>query len=244
MRELDALEEAQIELAHDVLASPEAGHLTGHDDLDHEIATSWRRWHEPSAAATRFAGVPPTVEIALDQTLPVMLSGEPDEYARVPTVLRAFIRYAPAEREVSPTLTLETLEVVDRFEGAFLDKRDSPEVVAARAELAAAFEEIAARSERSWVEQRLLDALGLRVRRPTYVKRALIEDRTATRDLKALVDSGLLNALGNTRGRFYVASGELAAIRESSRQARRRVDDPYPWLMDRIRSVADSIEHP
>ena len=160
MRELDALEEAQIELAHDVLASPEAGHLTGHDDLDHEIATSWRRWHEPSAAATRFAGVPPTVEIALDQTLPVMLSGEPDEYARVPTVLRAFIRYAPAEREVSPTLTLETLEVVDRFEGAFLDKRDSPEVVAARAELAAAFEEIAARSERSWVEQRLLDELG------------------------------------------------------------------------------------
>ncbi|HPJ20180.1 MAG TPA: hypothetical protein PK635_13810 [Actinomycetota bacterium] len=38
MRELDALEEAQIELAHDVLASPEAGHLTGHDDLEHEIA--------------------------------------------------------------------------------------------------------------------------------------------------------------------------------------------------------------
>lgn len=80
-----------------------------------------------------------------------MLSGEPDEYARVPTVLRAFIRYAPAEREVSPTLTLETLEVVDRFEGAFLDKRDSPEVVAARAELAAAFEEIAASSARAFL---------------------------------------------------------------------------------------------
>jgi hypothetical protein len=158
--ELDALEEAEIELAHDFLASPEAGHLTGHDALDHEIAHVLATFARAIGSGDPLRWSPPTVEIALNQTLPAMLSGEPDEYARVPTVLRAFIRYAHAEREVSPTLTLETLEVVDRFEGAFLDKRDSPEVVAARAELAAAFEEIAARSERSWVEQRLLDELG------------------------------------------------------------------------------------
>lgn len=81
-------------------------------------------------------------------------------------------------------------------------------------------------------------ALGLRVRRPTYVKRSGIEDRTASRDLKALVNARLLTPEGNTRGRFYVASGELIALRDDSRSRRQRLDDPYPWLMDRIRTEA------
>jgi hypothetical protein len=44
-----------------------------------------------------------------------------------------------------------------------------------------------------------------------------IEAGTATRDLKALVSRGVLLARGEARGRYYVASSELRAIRESVR---------------------------
>jgi len=89
----------------------------------------------------------------------------------------------------------------------------------------------------------LFDAtLGLRVRRPTYVKRTGVEERTATRDLRALVDVGLLSAKGNTRGRFYLASGDLMALRDEARARRARLEDPYPWLIDRLRAEARSGE--
>ena len=59
----------------------------------------------------------------------------------------------------------------------------------------------------------LFDAiLGYRVRRPGYVKRAGIEERTATRDLNQLVTAGLLDAVGQTRGRHYTASQRLRRI--------------------------------
>ena len=79
-------------------------------------------------------------------------------------------------------------------------------------------------------------ALGLCVRRSSYVKRSQIEERTASRDLKALVDVGLLVAEGNTKGRFYRASGPLRELSSESRRRRAQLDDPYPWLIDRIRS--------
>ncbi len=81
-------------------------------------------------------------------------------------------------------------------------------------------------------------ARGLRVRRPTYVKRSGIEERTATRDLKSLVDAGLLVAHGATRGRFYTASGRLLAVRNETRHQRKPLDDPYPWLIDEITKTA------
>ena len=60
-------------------------------------------------------------------------------------------------------------------------------------------------------------ALGYRIRRATYLKRAEVEERTASRDLKALVEFGLLAAVGETRARHYVAGTALAT---SSRPAR------------------------
>lgn len=54
-------------------------------------------------------------------------------------------------------------------------------------------------------------AIGARVRRPSYVKRSGVEERTASRDLKTLVDCGLLRALGNTRARYYLADGEYSS---------------------------------
>ena len=79
-------------------------------------------------------------------------------------------------------------------------------------------------------------ALGVRVRRSSYVRRSGIEERTASRDLKALVDVGLLAAEGNTRGRFYLASGALRRLASESRRRRAQLEDPYPWLVERIRA--------
>lgn len=45
-----------------------------------------------------------------------------------------------------------------------------------------------------------------------------IEPATASRDLRALVDQGLLEARGETRGRFYVGTPELRAIRAAVRK--------------------------
>lgn len=78
-------------------------------------------------------------------------------------------------------------------------------------------------------------AIGVRLRRPTYVERSGIEERTASRDLKALVDAGLLEPMGNTRARYYLAAGEIRDLRAASREGRRALNDPYPQLMGEIR---------
>ena len=77
-------------------------------------------------------------------------------------------------------------------------------------------------------------SMGLSVRRPGYVRRSQIEERTASRDFKALVDVGLLEARGNTRGRFYIAAGPIAELAAASRRRRQRLTDPYPELLDTI----------
>lgn len=82
--------------------------------------------------------------------------------------------------------------------------------------------------------ERVADALftasfGFRLRRPTYVQQTGVDTRTATRDLKALCDHGLLRPVGETKGRHYVAGPRLD-------ETRRAVwtpfipDDPYPGL--------------
>lgn len=88
----------------------------------------------------------------------------------------------------------------------------------------------------------LMDAAyGLRLRRGSY--RALAEsaggeeisDLTATRDLKAMVESGLLEAIGERRGRYYLASAELTGIREKIREGRppRAEGDPFQVVRER-----------
>lgn len=70
-------------------------------------------------------------------------------------------------------------------------------------------------------------SLGLRIRRSSYVRRAAVEERTATRDLQLLVDAGLLVAQGERRGRTYSASSQLRQIRVSARRQRPPLLDPY-----------------
>ncbi len=72
--------------------------------------------------------------------------------------------------------------------------------------------------------------LGYRVRRSTYLKTADLEERTASRDLGRLVEVGLLEPRGITRGRYYVAAGRLHEIRDEARASRKSLHEPYPGL--------------
>jgi len=76
-------------------------------------------------------------------------------------------------------------------------------------------------------------ALGFRLRRSSYVARTGTDERTASRDFRAMVDAGLLTAVGQTKGRHYRAGPALGPVREATRRATPIVD-PYPWLPARL----------
>lgn len=85
----------------------------------------------------------------------------------------------------------------------------------------------------------LVDATrGWKLRRSLYRKLVqgatgeLISDDTATRDLKALADAGLLEPVGIKRGRYYLPTKELRQVALDLRAQRpaRTPDDPYELL--------------
>jgi Fic family protein len=76
--------------------------------------------------------------------------------------------------------------------------------------------------------------LGYRVRRASYLKRTGVEDQTATRDLAALANVGVLIPHGKGRGRFYTAGEPLQQIQQSRRARREPLTDPYPWMRPRL----------
>ncbi len=69
-------------------------------------------------------------------------------------------------------------------------------------------------------------AFGNRVRNTSYRVSADISKNLASRDLKALVDAGLLVPEGEKRGRFYVPSGTVVELRRQLRLPR-KLDDPF-----------------
>ena len=80
-------------------------------------------------------------------------------------------------------------------------------------------------------------AYGLRLRNATY-RRAVeqtdgepISELTASRDLKATVDAGLLVAHGRTRGSYYLASEALRESWQGVRQARPPRDEYDPFVV-------------
>lgn len=78
-------------------------------------------------------------------------------------------------------------------------------------------------------------AQGFRVRNATYRPIAEISENLASRDLKTLVDYGLLLPAGEKRGRYYVASDLLKAIRLKTREPK-RTEDPFA-----LRAFAESL---
>jgi Fic family protein len=85
-------------------------------------------------------------------------------------------------------------------------------------------------------------AHGFRLRNATYRAAVVyaegeeISDLTASRDLKAMVDAGLLEPVGERRGRHYLARKPVTAIREEIRGARppREQDDPFVLARDSL----------
>jgi Fic family protein len=78
-------------------------------------------------------------------------------------------------------------------------------------------------------------AYGVRVRRATYRSNVEvtygepIPDQTASRDLRAIVTAGLFEPIGDTRGRYYVATEELtnAWLKVRAERPPRVTDDPF-----------------
>jgi Fic family protein len=78
-------------------------------------------------------------------------------------------------------------------------------------------------------------ALGFRVRNGSYRNVAEVSEQVASRDLMTLVKSGLLLPKGERRGRVYVASPELALIRESVKVVEES-NDPFA-LVDKAQEA-------
>jgi Fic family protein len=88
----------------------------------------------------------------------------------------------------------------------------------------------------------LLDtAYGLRIRRGSYraaskdMSGEEISDQSASRDLRAMVDLGLLEAVGERRARYYLAGTDARRLREEIRSSRppREADDPFAIVRQR-----------
>ena len=105
----------------------------------------------------------------------------------------------------------------------------------------AVYAELQGQLERAGLHERSLDALyaalvGYRIRRSAYVRETQVDERTASRDLRALVDAGYLEARGETKGRHYVRAGKLIDIRRELSDVV-PISDPSPELLAEIRRV-------
>lgn len=74
-------------------------------------------------------------------------------------------------------------------------------------------------------------AFGARVRNTSYRVSTDVSGNLASRDLKQLVDAGLLEAKGEKRGRHYVAAPPVREVRERNRRPK-GVDDPFALFAD------------
>ncbi len=98
-------------------------------------------------------------------------------------------------------------------------------------ELRQIWDELEIELQRRGLPERMLFALadaamGWRIRNSTYRKAAEISENLSSRDLKILVDNGLLVPVGEKRGRAYVAGEMVKSIRVQARQPR-PVGDPF-----------------
>ncbi len=90
-------------------------------------------------------------------------------------------------------------------------------------EMSKVWTELEAEVDRRGLSKRMIFALadgafGYRIRNIRYRKVAEVADQTASRDLKKLVDLGILVPQGEARGRFYVASDYIKGLRDKHRE--------------------------
>ena len=75
-------------------------------------------------------------------------------------------------------------------------------------------------------------AFGFRVRNATYRPAAEVSENLASRDLTRLVELKLLIPKGEKRGRYYVASPAVHAIRTQASEPKRPIGDPFDPASD------------
>lgn len=115
-----------------------------------------------------------------------------------------------------------------------------------RAEIEELWNGCVALTERNGLPERCAAALvdtayGLRIRRGSYqvaseeMTGEEISNQSASRDLMAMVDLGLLQPVGERRARYYLAGDEAKALREEIRAKRspREADDPFRIVRER-----------
>jgi len=105
------------------------------------------------------------------------------------------------------------------------------------------FDEISKIVERRRLHERtalpLFDAaLGMRLTNARYQKDAEVSQHAAGRDLKELADADLLDPVGEKRGRYYVAGGELRSARERT-AIKKKLPDPYELVAASSSKTAD-----
>jgi Fic family protein len=91
---------------------------------------------------------------------------------------------------------------------------------------------ISSETERAGLPERAVPALfnaamGFRLRNVLYQEATGVSDHIALRDLKALVDAGLLEPKGERRGRTYVATIRLRALNAAIQVERKPPEDPF-----------------
>lgn len=98
------------------------------------------------------------------------------------------------------------------------------------------WDEIELLVNRKGMNERCLPALadaafGYRIRRSHYMNSADVSEQVASRDLKLLVERGLLVAEGETKGRIYRASDDLHSIYSRHYETRTNMD---PFTQDAV----------
>jgi Fic family protein len=109
--------------------------------------------------------------------------------------------------------------------------RQAQTLIRRQQEMERIYEDLAQEIRKRGLPERMVLALleaaaPLRVRNASYRVNADISNNLASRDLKTLTDAGLLEAAGERRGRHYVASAAVMAIRNKHRLPRHE-DDPF-----------------
>jgi Fic family protein len=115
-----------------------------------------------------------------------------------------------------------------------------------RAEIEELWNGCSALAERNDLPERCAAALvdtayGLRIRRGSYrtavedMTGEKISDQTASRDLKAMVDLGVLEPVGERRARYYLAGRDALALRAAIRSKRvpQALGDPFKVVRER-----------
>lgn len=77
-------------------------------------------------------------------------------------------------------------------------------------------------------------SMGFRLRNATYRELTEVTEATAGRDLRALTQVGLLEAIGDRRARIYVPSARLRQLDQGIRTARAPIPDPFDVVSETL----------